>query len=66
MQRFYRELVERLAEFGLEVATDKTRIIPFVRFKGGKDKFDFLGFEIHNDNTIGGKYRTNIITSRKN
>lgn len=64
-QRFYKELVERLAKFGLEVATDKTRIIPFGRFKGGKDKFDFLGFEFHNDKTIGGKYRTNIITSRK-
>ena len=64
-QRFYKELVERLAKFGLEVATDKTRIIPFGRFKGGKDKIDFLGFEFHNDKTIGGKYRTNIITSRK-
>ena len=64
-QRFYKELVERLAKFGLEVATDKTRIIPFGRFKGGKDKFDFLGFEFHNDKTISGKYRTNIITSRK-
>ena len=64
-QRFYKELVERLAKFGLEVATDKTRIIPFGRFKGGKDKFDFLGFEFHNDKTINGKYRTNIITSRK-
>ena len=64
-QRFYKELVERLAKFGLEVATDKTRIIPFGRFKDGKDKFDFLGFEFHNDKTIGGKYRTNIITSRK-
>ena len=64
-QRFYNELVERLAKFGLEVATDKTRIIPFGRFKGGKDKFDFLGFEFHNGRTIGGKYRTNIITSRK-
>ena len=64
-QRFYKELVERLAKFGLEVAVDKTRIIPFGRFKGGKDKFDFLGFEFHNDKTINGKYRTNIITSRK-
>ena len=26
---------------------------------------DFLGFEFHNGRTIGGKYRTNIITSRK-
>ena len=64
-QRFYKELVERLAKFGLEVAVDKTRIIPFGRFKGGKDKFDFLGFEFHNDKTINRKYRTNIITSRR-
>lgn len=64
-KKFYNELVERLAKFNLEVATDKTRILPFGRFKGGKDKFEFLGFEFHNDKTIDGKYRTSIITSRK-
>ena len=62
---FYNKLIERLAKFGLEVATDKTRILPFGRYKGGKDKFDFLGFEFHNGKTIKGIYRTHIITSRK-
>lgn len=64
-KEFYNELIERLAKFGLEVATDKTRILPFGRYKGGKDKFDFLGFEFHNGKTIKGIYRTYIITSRK-
>ena len=64
-KEFYNELIERLAKFGLEVATDKTRILPFGRYKGGKDKFDFLGFEFHNGKTIKGIYCTYIITSRK-
>ena len=32
------------ARFGLEVAEDKTRILPIGRFKGAKEDFDFLGF----------------------
>ncbi len=47
----------RLAEFGLEVAEDKTRIIPIGRFKGTKEDFDFLGFTIFNTKTREGKYR---------
>ena len=62
---FYNKLIERLAKFNLEIATDKTRILPFGRFKGTKEKFDFLGFEFHNGKTIRGIYRTHIITSRK-
>ena len=62
---FYNKLIERLAKFNLEIATDKTRILPFGRFKGTKEKFDFLGFEFHNGKTIKGIYRTHIITSRK-
>lgn len=34
----------RLARFGLEVAEDKTRILPIGRYKGTKEDFDFLGF----------------------
>lgn len=37
-------LPKRLAKFSLEVAPDKTRILPFGRFRGTKDDFDFLGF----------------------
>lgn len=64
-KKFYELVVERLAKFELEVATDKTRILPFGRYKGNKETFDFLGFEFHNGRTIEGKYRTHIITSRK-
>ena len=36
-------LKERLAKFGLQVAEDKTRILPIGRYKGTKENFDFLG-----------------------
>ena len=45
----------RLAKFGLEVAEDKTRILPIGRFKGTKEDFDFLGFTFFNTKTRGGK-----------
>lgn len=43
---YYQQLNERLGNFGLEVAQDKTRILPFsrTRVKQG-ETFDFLGFE---------------------
>ena len=44
-RRFYSELAERLQKFGLELASDKTRIIPFSRHRRGETSFDFLGFE---------------------
>jgi RNA-directed DNA polymerase len=45
-QRFYEDLGERLAQFGLEVAADKTRILRFCRFDlQGSGRFEFLGFE---------------------
>ena len=47
----YQRLVERFTKFGLELAQDKTRIIPFGRHKGGKDSFDFLGFKHYNSKT---------------
>jgi RNA-directed DNA polymerase len=44
--RFYRELGERLAKFGLAVAEDKTRLLRFCRTDlRGSERFDFLGFE---------------------
>jgi RNA-directed DNA polymerase len=45
---FYRQLSERLGTFGLEVAAEKTRILPFSRIKPKESEaFSFLGFEFH-------------------
>ena len=58
-------LMKRLGKFALEVAEDKTRILPIGRFKGTKDEFDFLGFTFFNAKTREGKYRLGIRTSKK-
>ena len=58
-------LPKRLAKFGLELAEDKTRILPFGRYKGTKEKFDFLGFMFINTTTWTGKYRVGVISSAK-
>ena len=58
-------LKQRLAKFSLELAEDKTRILPIGRFKGTKDDFDFLGFTFYNTRTKEGKYRLGIRTSKK-
>lgn len=58
-------LKERLAKFELEVAEEKTRIIPMGRFKGNKEDFDFLGFTFFNTKTRTGKYRLGVRTSKK-
>ncbi len=52
----YQALINRLAKFGLEMEQDKTKIIPFGRFKGTKETFDFLGFTHYNGTTRTGKY----------
>lgn len=57
-------LRERLKRFGLEVAEDKTRILPIGRFKGTKEDLDFLGFTFFNTHTRGGKYRLGVRTSK--
>jgi hypothetical protein len=44
-ERFYNELEERLRKFGLELAKDKTRVMPFSRYRQGETSFEFLGFE---------------------
>jgi group II intron reverse transcriptase/maturase len=66
-RRFYEELKERLAKFELELAEDKSKIIPFGRFakENEKETFDFLGFTFVNGKTRTNKYRTVIITSKK-
>jgi len=58
-------LKERLGKFGLEVAEDKTRILPIGRFKGTKEDFDFLGFTFYNTTMRDGKYRIGVRTSKK-
>lgn len=58
-------LRKRLGKFSLEVAEDKTRILPIGRYKGTKEDFDFLGFTFFNTKTRGGKYRLGIRTSKK-
>ncbi len=58
-------LKRRLGKFSLEVAEDKTRILPIGRFKGTKEDFDFLGFTFFNTKTRGGKYRLGVRTSKK-
>ena len=63
--RFYQDLTERLKEFNLELAEDKSKIISF-----GKDSlepltFDFLGFTHYAGKNKKGKFRVKRKTSRK-
>jgi group II intron reverse transcriptase/maturase len=64
-QRFYSELEERLRKFGLELAADKTRVIPFSRHRRGETSFDFLGFEFRWGIDRKGQARLKRRTSRK-
>ena len=64
-QKFYQMLIERLKKFGLEIAEDKSRILPFGRYKGGKESFDFLGFTHINGKSHRGKYCVIHRTSKK-
>jgi len=58
-------LKDRLGKFSLEVAEEKTRILPMGRFKGTKEDFEFLGFTFFNTVTRGGRYCLGIRTSKK-
>lgn len=62
---FLKALEKRFSKFALELEPTKTRILPFGRFKGTKEHFDFLGFTFYNGKTINGKYRPVIKTSKK-
>lgn len=62
---FYDELVERLAKFGLEIETSKSRIFPFGRNSRTKDNFDFLGFNIYNSKSRNGYYMVGYKTNKK-
>jgi RNA-directed DNA polymerase len=64
-QRCYSELEERLRKFGLELAKDKTRVIPFSRYRQGENSFDFLGFEFRWGSDRKGQARVQLRTARK-
>jgi Retron-type reverse transcriptase len=64
-QRFYGELEERLLKFGLELAAEKTRVMPFSRYRRGETSFDFLGFEFRWGTDRKGQARLQRRTARK-
>jgi group II intron reverse transcriptase/maturase len=72
-ERILSEVRGRLAEFGLELAEEKTRRIEFGRYarqnakaKGRKpESFDFLGFTYYIGKTRGGAFKVGMKTSRK-
>jgi len=64
-QRFYSELEERLRKFELELAVEKTRVMPFSRYRRGETSFDFLGFEFRWGTDRKGQARLKRRTSRK-
>jgi hypothetical protein len=73
-ERFERELRERLAEFGLELHRDKTRLIEFGRYAAGNrrdrglgkpETFDFLGLTHICGTTRRGKFLLVRHTVRK-
>src|SRR5712691_2844650 len=64
-QRFYGEVAERLWKFGLELAANKTRVIPFSRYRRGETSFDFLGFEFRWGTDRKGQARLQRRTARK-
>lgn len=64
-KKVHEMLIERLEKFKLEMEKDKTKIIPFGRFKGTNETFDFLGFMHYNGKTKTGKYTVGHKISRK-
>ena len=73
-RRLWDELRERLAEFGLELHPEKTRLIEFGAFaasnrkrngRGKPDTFDFLGFTHVCGKTRGGRFIVRRLTMRK-
>jgi group II intron reverse transcriptase/maturase len=65
-EAFARELKERLAKFGLEVAADKTKTLRF-GYNGGEHngRFDFLGFEFYWEPDRKGRPRVKRRTASK-
>ena len=64
--RFHLAVKERLEQFGLETAAEKTKVIQFGgRGTDGGEPFDFLGFEFRWAKTRSGKRYIRRRTSRK-
>ena len=73
-ERFWREVRQRLQDFGLKLHEDKTRLIEFGRFaraersrrgQGKPETFDFLGFTHCCDQTRQGRFIVLRLSSRK-
>ena len=73
-QAFYRALITRLKRFNLDVAEDKTKIIPFGKYAEKQCKrkdnnkpptFDFLGFTHYCSKSRKGRFRVKRKTSKK-
>ncbi|MFB7141980.1 group II intron reverse transcriptase/maturase [Gottfriedia sp. NPDC056225] len=73
-QEFFQSLKLRLKKFNLEIAEDKTKIIPFGRLaeklgkhqgNGKPETFDFLGFTHYCGKSKQGKFRVKRKSSRK-
>jgi group II intron reverse transcriptase/maturase len=73
-RRFYADLRERFAKFGLELADDKTRLVEFGRFAasnrdrrgaGRPETFDFLGFTHMCGTTRNGRFLLKRVTIAK-
>lgn len=71
---FLKQMKERLAKFGLEIAEEKTRIIEFGRFaerdrqerkEGKPETFDFLGLTHYCGKSRDGRFRVKRMTSKK-
>lgn len=72
--RMLEDIRQRLAEFGLTLAEDKTHILEFGRFaahnrkkrgQGKPETFDFLGFTHYCSTTRDGRFALKVKTSRK-
>lgn len=65
-KKLFEALPKRFAKYDLELAEEKTKIIPFGRYKGTKETFDFLGFTHFNSKGRNGKYTVgHRITNKK-
>jgi group II intron reverse transcriptase/maturase len=64
-ERFYAALGPRLEKFGLTLAAEKTRILPFHRHQPpGQGRFEFLGFEFYWGRDRAGKAHLKRRTAR--
>lgn len=64
-ERFYKALKDRTSKFDLQLAEDKSKIIPFGRNTKSKETFDFLGFTHRNGKSRKGLYKLIHHTSSK-